>query len=303
MNTNRSGSRPTRLFLVIWLCLTLAFSMLAAGITLLRASGASAAHAVIPGTSTQANSLGPNLPSTSIVISQIYGGGGNSGAPWHNDFIELFNRSSAPVDITGWSVQYASATGASWQVSGPLAGTIPPGGYFLVQEAAGSGGGEPLPTPDFTGNIAMSSTAAKIALVNNSTALSCGTSTNRCLPNPTIIDYVGYGATATDWEGSGAAPAPSNSSSIERLSVGCTDTDNNATDFAAMTTITPRNSASPSKAVRPQIPTPQADPPTLAPTRHCRPEPYPPMRAFTFTCCTIRSTTLAQWELAMKACA
>jgi len=28
---------------------------------------------------------------TDLVISQVYGGGGNSGAPFRNDFIEIFN--------------------------------------------------------------------------------------------------------------------------------------------------------------------------------------------------------------------
>src|SRR5438270_10861853 len=44
--------------------------------------------------------------STTIVISQVYGGGGNSGATYKNDFIEIFNRGAAPVSVTGWSVQY-----------------------------------------------------------------------------------------------------------------------------------------------------------------------------------------------------
>jgi hypothetical protein len=44
-----------------------------------------------------------------VVITEVYGGGGNSGAPYTNDFIELTNNSSSPVDVTGWSIQYASA--------------------------------------------------------------------------------------------------------------------------------------------------------------------------------------------------
>ena len=48
----------------------------------------------------------------SVVISQVYGGGGNSGATYRNDFVELFNRGAEPVSLAGWSIQYASATGA-----------------------------------------------------------------------------------------------------------------------------------------------------------------------------------------------
>src|SRR5918999_3730527 len=75
--------------------------------------------------------------SPDVVISQLYGGGGNNGATLRNDFIELFNRGSQPVSVTGWSVQYASSGGSTWQVT-PLTGTIAPGAYYLVQEAAGT---------------------------------------------------------------------------------------------------------------------------------------------------------------------
>ncbi len=74
-----------------------------------------------------------------IVISQLYGGGGNAGATYRNDYVELFNRGAAPVDITGWSLQYASATGSGWDFNKqPLAGTIAPGEYYLISLASGS---------------------------------------------------------------------------------------------------------------------------------------------------------------------
>src|SRR6266540_3911508 len=50
--------------------------------------------------------------SPDVVISQVYGGGGNTGAPYTHDLVELFNRGSATVSLAGWSVQYASALGA-----------------------------------------------------------------------------------------------------------------------------------------------------------------------------------------------
>src|SRR5580765_1179848 len=87
-----------------------------------------------------------------IVISQIYGAGGNSGAAWRNDFVELFNSSSGAVDLTGWSVQYSPATGSSWQKT-DLSGVIQPGGYYLIQEASGGQAGAQLPAADATGTI------------------------------------------------------------------------------------------------------------------------------------------------------
>src|ERR1700761_9496520 len=63
--------------------------------------------------------------SSTVVISQVYGGGGNSGATLKNDFIELHNISSSPVNVSTWSVQYqfTSATGTgSWSTTN-LTGT------------------------------------------------------------------------------------------------------------------------------------------------------------------------------------
>ncbi len=172
-----------------------------------------------------------------IVISQVYGGGGNTGATYTNDFIELFNAGGAPVNIAGWSVQYASATGTSWAVT-PITGIIQPGHYYLIQEAAGSGGTMPLPTPDATGSIAMSATNGKVALVVGTTPL-----TGSCPAG--VLDFVGYGSTANCYEGSGPTATLSNTTAALRNNNGCTDTNNNAADFSVLDPA-PRNSAAPS---------------------------------------------------------
>jgi len=173
-----------------------------------------------------------------IVISQVYGGGGNAGATFTNDFIELFNRGTAPVNITGWSVQYTSAAGTSWQVT-PLSGTLAPGRYYLAQQAAGSGGATPLPTPDATGSIAMAAGSGKVALVSNTTTLSGG----GCPFGASIVDFVGYGAASCS-ESGGAAPELSNTTAALRARNGCRDTNNNANDFSEAAP-NPRNTASP----------------------------------------------------------
>ena len=48
--------------------------------------------------------------SATLVINEVYGGGGNSGAMFTNDFIELANRTDSAVSVDGWSVQYHSAS-------------------------------------------------------------------------------------------------------------------------------------------------------------------------------------------------
>lgn len=179
------------------------------------------------------HSLSVSTPS--VVISQIYGGGGNSGATLKNDFIELFNPGSQPVSVTGWSVQYASSVGTTWQVTN-LSGTIPAGGYYLVQEAQGAGGTTPLPTPDASGTIAMSATAGKVSLVSTTTAL-----TGACPVG--FVDQVSFGTAASDC-GFKTTATLSNTTAAVRGNQGCAFTGDLSVDFTAAAP-TPRNSAIP----------------------------------------------------------
>ncbi len=177
--------------------------------------------------------------STTVVISQVYGGGGNSGATYKNDFIELHNISSSPVDVSTWSVQYSSSTGTGNWFTTSLTGSIPAGGYYLVQESAGTGGSTALPTPQVTGTIAMSATAGKVALLSNQVALA------GAMPaSSAIVDLVGYGTGTNFFEGSAVAPTLTNTTADARKDSGSTDTDQNAADFASGAPA-PRNSATP----------------------------------------------------------
>ncbi len=180
--------------------------------------------------------LGGLASAQGVVISQVYGGGGNSGAALTNDFVEVFNASAQPVSLAGWSLQYASSTGSSWQVT-PLGGvTLQPGQYYLVQQAMGAGGSTPLPAPDATGTTAMSATAGKVALLSTTAALS-----GAAPASPAIVDLVGFGA-AGIFEGSAGAPTLSNTTAALRAGGGCTDSNDNRADFASGAP-SPRNRA------------------------------------------------------------
>ncbi len=183
-----------------------------------------------------------------IVISQVYGAGGNAGALLKNDYVELFNRSATAVSVTNWSVQYASATGTGNFGGNPVtvfSATLQPGQYYLVQMSGGTNGA-PLPTPDTTGTVSMAAGAGKVALVNSAAGLACNGGSNPCSPAQlaSIKDLVGYG-NANFFEGSGAAPTISTTTAAIRANGGCVDTNNNAVDFTAGTP-TPRNTSSPS---------------------------------------------------------
>jgi uncharacterized protein len=167
--------------------------------------------------------LAPAGPTT-LLISQVYGGGGNTGATLKNDFIELYNFGAAPVDVTGWTAQYASAAGTGgWQAT-PLTGSVLPGRYYLVQEAAGMAGTVDLPPPDAVGTIAMAAPSGKVALVRSAVALG-----RACPASPLIVDLVGYGS-ANCSETSPTA-ALSNTTAALRNGDGSIDTDDNSADF------------------------------------------------------------------------
>jgi uncharacterized repeat protein (TIGR01451 family) len=181
-----------------------------------------------------------NDDTATLAISQVYGGGGNTGAQFTNDFVELFNRGATTINFaaTPYSVQYAGATASFGSSKVDLtSGTMLPGQYFLVQLSGGANGAA-LPAPDATGSINMAATAGKVALVAGTTALSG----SGCPLAATVADFVGYGTTADCFEGSGRAPAPSNTTAALRKAGGCTDTNDNAADFL-VTVAFPRNSS------------------------------------------------------------
>ncbi len=197
---------------------------------------------------------GAGAAGQSLVISQVYGAGGNSGAVLQNDYIELLNRGTTDVSLDGMSLQYASATGtglfgATSTMITELSGTLEPGQYLLVHEAGGTNGAA-LPATDIVDAtpIAMAAGAGKVALVSDDDPLGCNgappPATTGCnqAQRDRIVDLVGYGG-ANYFEGSGPAPTISTSLSALRAGAGCVDTDNNTSDFAAGAP-NPRNKAS-----------------------------------------------------------
>ena len=145
------------------------------------------------------------------------------------------------VNLSGWSVQYSSAAGASWEVTA-LRGSIPAYGFYLVQERAGTGGTTLLPAPDMVDSISMGATAGKVALVNGVAAL---TGSNP-VGGAAVVDFVGYG-TASAYEGTGPAGAPGNNKSVGRSATPSGfgngyDTNDNVNDFVPLTPPQPQNS-------------------------------------------------------------
>lgn len=171
-----------------------------------------------------------------IVINEIYGGGGNTGSTLKNDYIVLKNIGNTVVSLNGATIQYAPATALFTQYHNLPSITLNPGQSYLIQEATGGGGTVNLPNPDFIATtvlnfdgspnpsvgIGIAVTSGKIVLANNSTQVSSPTDSN-------VLDFVGYGTTANQYEGAGPAPSPTTTTAIKRLSG---DTNNNMTDFA-----------------------------------------------------------------------
>jgi len=169
-----------------------------------------------------------------IVISQVYGGGGNAGATYQNDYIELFNAGLTGQSLNGWSVQQASVAGNTWTPTNLTSVTLNPGQYYLIKLASGGAIGSLLPTADVTNltpNIGVG--GGKIALVSNTTVLS-----GPC-PSAGVIDFIGFSNTANCYE-TAYGPAHSNTTATIRIAGGCTDTDNNSSDFVSGTP-NPRN--------------------------------------------------------------
>ncbi len=185
-----------------------------------------------------------------VVISQIYAGGGSGtvGTTYTRDYVELFNRGTAAIDISGYAIQYASGTSTSGNyVANAVTATpgtpinLQPGQYYtVVLGTAGAAGatiaqGAAAGNADYvtaTSTSSLSNAQAKLALTNNTTPLVITAATTPPA-SAAVQDFVGFGATATAYEGTGRAPAPTNTASaLFRAGSGCTDTNDNAADFA-----------------------------------------------------------------------
>jgi hypothetical protein len=206
------------------------------------------------------------LPSTTLVISQVYGAGDTTtpAPPYRTDFIELRNLSAQPVALGGYTLQYASVMGSNWLVADfDPAAIVPANGFHLVAFSASTGSrGANLPTPDTTNALINVGRAEfKVALVTGPSALS-GACPLTGADAPRIVDFVGAG-TATCSEGL-AAPVASITTSLQRRSEGCLDTDRNADDFEALAP-SPRNGTSFASACLPNGGSPARPDAGLAP--------------------------------------
>jgi len=189
--------------------------------------------------------------SSTLVISQVYTGtgtgvsssvsigtGGVVAMKPQYQFIELFNRGTTAVSLTGWTLQYSADMTSAWQPF-PLTGSIAPGQYYLIQ-AGSVGGNVSLPQPDLRISLTLPATVGKLSLVNDTAALS----NNGCPTDPTVIDLLGYGTTICYETRAVTPPADADMLSMFRKNGGCTDSDVNSNDFTKVTPLF-RNTGSP----------------------------------------------------------
>ncbi|MBO9578848.1 MAG: ExeM/NucH family extracellular endonuclease, partial [Microbacteriaceae bacterium] len=191
----------------------------------------------------------------SVVINEVYGGGGNAGAAYERDFVELYNTTDAPISLAGWTLQYGAANTTAISATGNrhvLTGTIPAHSTWLVAEALG-GTVYPtyphLPAPDETGSLAMGGTTGKIFLTYNESFVTTG------VAQENVIDAVLWESSSPDagwYEGTGSAPSTANATSASR-DASHTDTNDNAADFTVGTP-TPMNSLGQTEYVAPPQP-------------------------------------------------
>lgn len=176
---------------------------------------------------TEQAAVSPNL-----VISQFQAGGGTA----DDEFIEIKNIGSEPVDLNGHRVVYRSSTGtndvgpmAVWTTSTLLL----PGQHYLIASTSYDGG----VTPDMT--YSPSTCSCSMSAFNGGLAIRNGAQNTG-----TIIDAVGWGTSATNifFEGT-RTNAPANGSGQVRASSGCQDTDNNSADFSNLNPAAARNTS------------------------------------------------------------
>ncbi len=153
-----------------------------------------------------------------VVISEFASRGPTSAT---DEFVELYNPTSAPISLSGWKLQYKSQAGTTWndRATLPSNASIPAHGFYLIANQTYIG----TVTPDFTSTAWGSGTGisdnAHVHLIDASSV---------------EVDKVGWG-TAIDPEGGVAAPnhgTTANGNSVERKALSGSTADSLATGGA-----------------------------------------------------------------------
>ena len=199
-----------------------------------------------------------------VVINEAYLKGGSNGAFFNKKFVELYNAGDTAQDLSGWSLQYRSAssvqapTGANTQ---PLTGSIAPGGYYLIGLPGNDINGADLPAADITSaGLNPSGTNGQLFLANvtESLALPGGP-----VADSRVVDFLGYGSAAS-FETKAASVDGPNGTPNALVRTDFIDTNDNSVDFTNTTTVTPQGSGG---AIAPT--------PTVAPTATATPTATP----------------------------
>lgn len=170
----------------------------------------------------QTNTTNQTTTSLSHVIINEFTTRGPNGS--YDEFAELYNPTNSDVDITGWKLQYKSATGETWQskVGSGTTGTIKSKSFFLLVSKGYSL--SVIADYNHSANWGLSDTGGHLRIID---------------ANGNVVDKVGWGD-ANEPEGT-AAPALEDGKSLERKSL-TTDTNNNANDFI-LAASSPKNSS------------------------------------------------------------
>ena len=166
---------------------------------------------------------------TGLVISEVYGAGGNSGAVYNADFVELYNPTPSAVSLTGDYLHYRSAGGTSGGTPYALTGSVPAGSHFLVQMSATGANGAALPTPDAVAIPSFSVAAAggQVYLLSGASPI---TTTGDQAGAAGVVDMVGA-AGSSSFEAAATSAGATATSSLNRSATGA-DSDNNTADFS-----------------------------------------------------------------------
>ncbi|MEK7506826.1 MAG: lamin tail domain-containing protein [Patescibacteria group bacterium] len=195
-----------------------------------------------------------------IIVSQIQISGGTGKTD--NDFIELYNPASQPIDISGWKLRKRAQTGTETSIRVLGEGKIIPAfGFFLWANSKDS----------FAQNLNADESSTATLAANNSIAFFDKESN--------LIDALAWGSGHVNPFSEGeAAPGPEGGGSLERKpgdgQGNGWDTDNNAGDFILREISSPHNSQSPPEWLIESTPVPTLTP-TPTPTPTSTPVPTP----------------------------
>lgn len=126
-----------------------------------------------------------------IVINEVYAHGGERGAAYSSQFVELYNPTAHPISLNGMVLGVNVPDHKELKGLTKLTGTIAPKGHYLIKGVSNGEDGKPLPAVDAQAPLGIPANGA-VVLARGEEGVAAANGKSDLAGTPGVIDAVGW---------------------------------------------------------------------------------------------------------------